>query len=103
MSHFQTDSVRRRGRDDLRRPPPAQIRTCALTHTAPTSDDSRRSVASDKDAGHEVPESIGQRSVSLDPKAAPPSGCGDKEPFDNEVLDPLGLRTFSFCAERTQA
>ena len=23
--------------------------------------------------------------------------------FDNEVLDPLGLRTFSFCAERTQA
>ena len=23
--------------------------------------------------------------------------------FDNEVLDPLGLRTFSFCVERTQA
>ena len=48
-----------RGRDDHRWPPPAQIRTCAFTHTAPTEDEWRRSAYRDKDAEHEVAESTG--------------------------------------------
>ena len=37
-----------RGRDGLRRPPPAQIRASASTHTALTKDERRRSVAPDR-------------------------------------------------------
>jgi len=48
-----------RGRDDHRWPPPAQIRTCAFTHTALTEDGWRRSAYQDKDAEHEVVESTG--------------------------------------------
>src|SRR5215472_12168333 len=46
-----------RGRDDHRWPPPAQIRTCAFTHTALTEDGWRRSAYRDKDAEHGVVES----------------------------------------------
>ena len=46
-----------RGRDDHRWPPPAQIRTCAFTHTALTEDEWRRSAYQDKDAEHGVVES----------------------------------------------
>jgi len=48
-----------RGRDDHRWPPPAQIRTCAFTHTALTEDEWRRSACPDKDAEHVGAESTG--------------------------------------------
>ena len=48
-----------RGRDDHCWSPPAQIRTCAFTHTALTEDEWRRSACQDKDAEHEGAESTG--------------------------------------------
>jgi hypothetical protein len=48
-----------RGRDDHRWPPPAQIRTCAFTHTALTEDEWRRSACRDMDAERGVRESTG--------------------------------------------
>ena len=48
-----------RGRDDHCWSPPAQIRTCAFTHTALTEDEWRRSACRDKDAEHEGAESTG--------------------------------------------
>ena len=47
------------GRDDHHWPPPAQIRTCAFTHTALTEDGWRQSAYQDTDAEHEVVESTG--------------------------------------------
>jgi hypothetical protein len=46
-----------RGRDDHHWPPPAQIRTCAFTHTALTEDEWRQSACRDRDAEHGVAES----------------------------------------------
>ena len=45
---IQTVGTTSRGRDAGRPAPPAQIRTCALTHTAPTSDGWRQSAARDR-------------------------------------------------------
>jgi hypothetical protein len=56
---FQQLRASCRGRDDHCWSPPAQIRTCAFTHTALTEDEWRRSVCRDKDAEHEVAESTG--------------------------------------------
>ena len=54
---WSLDQTNGRGRDDHRWPPPAQIRTCAFTHTALTEDEWRRSAYRDKDAEHGVVES----------------------------------------------
>jgi hypothetical protein len=39
LQHAGFDPGARRGRDADHSTPPAQIRTCALTHTAPTLDE----------------------------------------------------------------
>jgi len=48
-----------RGRDDHCWSSPAQIRTCAFTHTALIKDGWRQSACRDKDAEHEGAESTG--------------------------------------------
>ena len=48
-----------RGRDDHCWSPPAQIRTCAFTHTALTEDEWSRSACQDRDAEREGAESTG--------------------------------------------
>src|SRR6185437_15711638 len=48
-----------RGRDDHCWSPPAQIRTCAFTHTALTEDEWRRSACQDKDVERGGAESTG--------------------------------------------
>src|SRR5262249_33274913 len=80
ISDFQTNSVRVAVGTTIAGRPPHRSVLAALPHTAPTLDELRRNVAWDRDARHGVLESSGQRSVSLEPKAAPPSGCGDREP-----------------------
>ena len=70
-----------RGRDGLHRPPPAQIRASASTHTALTKDEWRRSEPRDRDAGCGALGSICRRLAYISPTSFSRFDCGEPERF----------------------
>ena len=68
-----------RGRDDHRCPPPAQICTCAFTHTALTEDEWRRSAYRDRDAERGVEEPTGPAVARDDPMPPARVDCDESK------------------------